>query len=52
VVNTWNNRILGDLKNPEMKNYTKTNVKYKFNANGPLLDSGLIGKAEISFYKK
>jgi hypothetical protein len=52
VVNTWNNRIIGDLRNPEMKNYTNTNVKYKFNANGPLLKSGLIGKAEISFYKK
>ncbi len=52
VINTWNNRIIGDLRNPDIKNYTQTNVKYKFNANNPLLKSGLIGKVEICFCKK
>ncbi|WP_430932111.1 glycosyl hydrolase [Saccharicrinis sp. 156] len=51
VVNAWNNRILGDLRNPNKKSYTNTNVKYKFNPNSSLLKSGLIGNAEIIFYK-
>ncbi len=51
VTNTWNNRIIGDLRNPEGRNYTKTNAKSKFEANGPLLKSGLMGKAEIRFTK-
>jgi hypothetical protein len=50
VINTWNNRIVGDLKNPSNK-YSNTNLKSKFKANGPLLISGLIGKAEIYFSK-
>ncbi len=49
VTNTWNNRIVGDLRNPEGTAYTKTNAKYKFTKNSPLLKSGLMGKAEISF---
>jgi hypothetical protein len=53
VINTWNNRIVGDLTNPDKKQYTSTNVKTsKFKSNGPLLKSGLIGKAEILFLKK
>ncbi len=51
VVNAWNNRILGDLRNPDKKSYTNTNVKYKFKPNSSLLKSGLIGNAEIIFYK-
>jgi len=47
VVNTWNNRIVGDLKNPDKKQYTTTNIKYRFKADNPLLQSGLIGKATI-----
>ena len=47
-INTWNNRIVGDLNNPSEK-YSNTNIKSKFKANSPLLKSGLIGKAEIQF---
>jgi hypothetical protein len=52
VINTWNNRIVGDLKNPDKKQYTKTNAKNKFRENTPLLKSGLMGKAEIVFLNK
>jgi len=51
VINNWNNRIVGDLKNPDEKEYTKTNAKQKFTADDPLLESGLIGKAELLFVK-
>ena len=49
VINTWNNRIVGDIRNPGKKAYTKTNAKSKFNQNSPLLKSGLMGQAEILF---
>jgi hypothetical protein len=47
VINNWNNRIVGDHRNPDGPAYTRTNVKHKFNAKSALLPSGLIGKAEI-----
>ncbi|MEZ5043031.1 MAG: glycosyl hydrolase [Saprospiraceae bacterium] len=49
VTNTWNNRIVGDFKNPEGKSYTSTNARSKFEQNSSLLRSGLIGKAQIIF---
>jgi len=49
VTNTWNNRIVGDMKNPDKKPYTNTNIKNKFKGNSPLFQSGLMGKAEIYF---
>ncbi|MFC2121349.1 glycosyl hydrolase [Bacteroidota bacterium] len=49
VINTWNNRVVGDVSNPNEKAYTNTNAKNKFNKNSPLLKSGLIGNAEIRF---
>lgn len=52
VINTWNNRIVGDILNPGGRQYTNTNVKYKFSAKTPLLKSGLIGKAKILFQNK
>ena len=52
VVNTWNNRIVGDVRNPDKKQYTMTNIKYKFKADSPLLKSGISGKAEIIFRNK
>jgi hypothetical protein len=52
VINTWNNRIVGDVRNPDKKQYTRTNIKYKVKADSPLLKSGLIGKATILFIKK
>jgi len=50
VINAWNNRIVGDIKNPS-STYTNTNIRNKFKANSPLLKSGLMGKAEIFFIK-
>ena len=49
VINTWNNRIIGDILNYDGKAYTKTNIKNKFRKESPLLKSGLMGKAEIVF---
>ncbi len=49
VINTWNNRIVGDVINPDGPAYAQTNIKYKFNEDSPLLNSGLVGKAEILF---
>jgi hypothetical protein len=48
LINTWNNRLVGDVRNPDQKQYTNTNIKNKF-VNGELLDSGIIGKAFIRF---
>jgi len=49
VINTWNNRIVGDLRNPDKTPYTHTNAKSKFTKDGPLLPSGLTGKAALLF---
>jgi len=49
VINTWNNRIIGDLINTDGKAYTMTNIKNKFTKKSSLLNSGLIGRAEIFF---
>ncbi|MEO6134133.1 MAG: glycosyl hydrolase [Ginsengibacter sp.] len=49
VINTWNNRIVGDVRNPDKKQFTQTNIKYKFTAKNPLLKSGITGKAGIIF---
>lgn len=43
IVNTWNNRIIGDLRSPEQKPITRTNLVGKFRPNMPLLSSGLLG---------
>jgi hypothetical protein len=52
VINTWNNRIIGDIRNPDKKPFTKTNAKIRFNEDSPLLKSGLMGKAEILFVNR
>jgi hypothetical protein len=52
VINTWNNRIVGDLRSPETIPFTQTNAKTKFTKNSPLLLSGLMGKSEIKFVTK
>ncbi len=49
VINNWNNRIVGDMRNPDKKPFTSTNAKARFDESSPLLKSGLIGKAEIIF---
>jgi hypothetical protein len=51
VINTWNNRIVGDVRNPNQKPFTNTNAKARFNEKSPLLKSGLMGDAEILFTK-
>jgi hypothetical protein len=52
VINTWNNRIVGDIRNPDKAPFTRTNARIRFNKNTPLLQSGLIGKAQIRFETK
>jgi hypothetical protein len=52
VINTWNNRIVGDMRNPDQEPYTKTNAKSRFSSESKLLKSGLVGEAEIRFAKK
>jgi hypothetical protein len=52
VINTWNNRIVGDMRNPDQEPYTRTNAKARFSAESPLLKSGLMGDAKIHFVKK
>jgi len=46
VVNTWANRIIGDLKLPEAQRLTWT-VKPHFTADSPLLPAGLIGPVTL-----
>lgn len=47
VINTWNNRIVGDMRNPDEKPFTKTNAKARFSENSKLLPSGILGEAKI-----
>jgi hypothetical protein len=51
LVNTWNNRIVGDMRNPDKEPYTSTNAKARFNEDSPLLESGLMGKAHLLLYQ-
>lgn len=50
AINTWNNRIVGDLRAADQKPFAKTNAKVKFKSTSPLLPSGIIGKTEIVFF--
>jgi hypothetical protein len=43
VVNTWNNRLIGDHSQEPGKRITRTNLADKFTARSPLLPSGLLG---------
>jgi len=47
VINTWNNRLVGDWRTPDQKQFTRTNIKNKFK-NGQLLESGIVGKARLA----
>ena len=49
VTNLWNNRVVGDLKNPDQPPVTRTNIKNKFNPKSPLLPSGLLGPVNLRF---
>ncbi|MDR2643638.1 MAG: hypothetical protein LBC74_12685 [Planctomycetaceae bacterium] len=50
VVNHWANRVIGDTKLPESQRQTKTNIK-RLTAQTPLLESGLIGNAQLKIEK-
>jgi len=58
VANTWSNRLTGDGRNPEGKQYTKTNItgpNFLDNMlwkDAPLLESGLMGPVSIHFARK
>lgn len=43
VVNTWNNRLVGDMIGKPTERITRTNLAGKFKADSPLLRSGLLG---------
>jgi len=45
VVNTWQNRLIGDRGKPQEDRFTKTNIKIRDDWN--LRSSGLLGPVEI-----
>jgi hypothetical protein len=47
VTNVWNNRIVGDLRDPSQPAIARTNLKSKFNPASPLLPSGLLGPVTL-----
>ena len=50
VINLWANRVIGDLKLPKEKRFTKTHDGFRFDmirGSTPLLDSGLLGPVRI-----
>jgi hypothetical protein len=50
VIDLWANRVIGDLKQPKEKRYTKTHDAFRFNMitkDTPLLDAGLLGSVNV-----
>ena len=47
VANLWVNRLIGDAKLPQEKRTTWTTLNNAYNANAPLLPSGLIGPVRV-----
>lgn len=47
VTNSWNNRLVGDRQSPPGTRVTRTNLEGKFNAQSPLLSSGLLGPVTL-----
>jgi hypothetical protein len=45
VVNSWQNRLIGDRNKPQDQRYTKTNIKIR--DDWTLRKSGLLGPIEI-----
>jgi hypothetical protein len=58
VANTWSNRLTGDGRHPEGKQYTLTNISGPNYLNrilwkdAPLLESGMMGPVSIHFARK
>jgi len=46
VTNLWPNRLIGDARDPNGKQYTWTNIR-KYTKDSPLLPSGLMGPVKI-----
>jgi hypothetical protein len=51
VVNLWPNRLIGDEGLPKESRLTETNI-HKFNANTPLLPSGLLGPVRVLYMRE
>ncbi len=49
VVNTWNNRLVGDARGVSNPKITRTNLADKFTPKSPLLSSGLLGPVMLKF---
>ncbi|MES2981523.1 MAG: glycosyl hydrolase [Verrucomicrobiota bacterium] len=49
VINTWNNRLVGDSLVRREERMTRTNLSNKFNPKSPLLSSGLLGPVVLKF---
>jgi hypothetical protein len=49
VVNTWNNRLVGDQRSAPEAQIAHTNITEKFNPKSPLLSSGLLGPVVLKF---
>lgn len=49
VVNTWNNRLVGDARGAPEARITRTNLSSSFGAQSPLLSSGLLGPVALKF---
>ena len=47
VANLWPNRLIGDAKLPEEKRTTWTTLAGAYNADSPLLPSGLLGPVQV-----
>jgi hypothetical protein len=49
VINTWNNRLVGDASAKPEERITRTNLSNKFNPKSPLLSAGLLGPVVLKF---
>lgn len=49
VINTWNNRLVGDASEKPEERTTRTNLSNKFTSKTPLLSSGLLGPVVLKF---
>ena len=48
VANLWSNRLIGDAKLPVEKRVTWTTFDHAYNADWPLMPSGLLGPVKLS----